>query len=377
MYRLQTCWDANPCNWRRTASTSSIAGRSVLVTGAAGSIGSEICRQVLRYGPSRLIAFDQAESDLYRLECELRDQSRGVTEWITYLGDIRDFEQLSDLIRRYEVDSIFHAAAYKHVPMLEHHVVQGVRNNVLGMWNVVRAASQHHVSNLLLISSDKAVNPSSVMGATKRVCELIVSALPTSGFAWVPNCVSVRFGNVLGSNGSVVPLFQMQIEAGGPVKVTHPDMCRFFMTIPEAVMLVLQASTMGTGSEIFVLDMGKPMKIVELAENMIYAAGLIPNKDIEIQFTGVRPGEKLYEELGSVGERIMPTYHERIKIFSDPVPGWASIDRWVGELERILDDRRAAGVVEHLKDLIPEFHPDARWSSEPREHKVAARVAGA
>ena len=348
---------------------ASIAGRSILVTGAAGSIGSEICRQIIKYGPSRLIAFDQAESDLYRLECELSGQGNG-TAWVTVLGDIRNFGLLNQVMHEYAVDSIFHAAAYKHVPMLETNVAVGVHNNVMGAWNLARAAAQNGVANLLLISSDKAVNPSSVMGATKRVCELLVSSLSTSPFANVPKCVAVRFGNVLGSNGSVVPLFQAQIEAGGPVTVTHPDMRRYFMTIPEAVMLVLQASTMGTGSDVFVLDMGSQMRIVDLAENMISAAGLVPGKDIEIRYTGVRPGEKLYEELGIGSERTLPTSHDRIKIFRDPSCEWSRISRWITVLDRILERRDADHVVEHLCELVPEFHPDAR------SHAAVAAQAG-
>ena len=340
---------------------SSIAGRSILVTGAAGSIGSEICRQIIKYGPCRLIAFDQAESDLYRLECELSRQGNG-TEWVSVLGDMRNFDLLNNVISRYSVDSIFHAAAYKHVPMLEHHVGVGVHNNVIGTWNLARAAALNGVSNLLLISTDKAVNPTSVMGASKRVCELIVSSLSTSQFVSVPKCVAVRFGNVLGSNGSVVPLFQAQIESGGPVTVTHPDMRRFFMTIPEAVMLVLQASTMGTGSDVFVLDMGTQVRIVELAENMIYAAGLTPYEDIEIRFTGMRPGEKLYEELGLAGERIIDTHYDRIKLFKDPVLDWPKVGSWVAALQRVIDGGDAARIVDHLKTLVPEFQPDARWS---------------
>ena len=340
---------------------SSIAGRSILVTGAAGSIGSEICRQIIKYGPSRLIAFDQAESDLYRLECELSKQGNGA-EWVSVLGDMRNFDLLSNVMSRYSVDSIFHAAAYKHVPMLEHHVGVGVHNNVIGTWNLARAAALNGVSNLLLISTDKAVNPTSVMGASKRVCELIVSSLSTSHFLTVPKCVAVRFGNVLGSNGSVVPLFQAQIESGGPVTVTHPDMRRFFMTIPEAVMLVLQASTMGTGSDVFVLDMGTQVRIVELAENMIYAAGLTPYEDIEIRFTGMRPGEKLYEELGLAGERIVDTHYDRIKLFKDPILDWPEVGAWVADLQRVIADGDAARIVDHLKTLVPEFQPDARWS---------------
>jgi FlaA1/EpsC-like NDP-sugar epimerase len=353
---------------------SSIAGRTILVTGAAGSIGSEICRQVMNYGPARLIALDQAESDLYRLECEMTGRSNG-TQWITRLGDIQDRALLAELLQDNCVDTIFHAAAYKHVPMLEHHVLEGVRNNVIGTWNLIQEACCNRVSNFVMISSDKAVNPSSLMGATKRVCELLVNAVQNSRLPNVPRCVSVRFGNVLGSNGSVVPLFQMQIAAGGPVTVTHPEMRRYFMTIPEAVMLVLQASTMGHGSEIFVLDMGQPMRILDLAENMIYAAGLVPHQDVEIQFTGIRPGEKLYEQLGLADERVLPTAHERVRIFADAVQSWERMEEWIRELQEDLDARDTAGVLGHVMALVPEYRADpvvvGRVLSRPRDLAVA------
>src|SRR5258708_4723921 len=245
---------------------ASIAGRSVLVTGAAGSIGSELCRQVARFNPACLVAFDQAESDLFRIENELRERYPEL-DLVVALGNIRDADRLSEVLQQHNVESIFHAAAYKHVPMMESHVLEAVRNNVLGTWNVVRAARGHNVRSLLMISSDKAVNPICVMGATKRVCERIVSAR-CPGNAQT-RCVSVRFGNVLGSNGSVVPMFQEQIAAGGPIKVTHPEARRYFMTISEALSLVVQTSTKSQGSEIFVLDMCETIRIVDRAENMI------------------------------------------------------------------------------------------------------------
>ena len=250
------------------------------------------------------MAFDQAESDLFRIENELREKYPEL-ELVIALGNIRDTDRLSEVMQRHGVESVFHAAAYKHVPMMESHVLEAVRNNVLGTWNLVRAARSQNVRSLLMISSDKAVNPICVMGATKRVCERIVSA------RWPGNaqtkCVSVRFGNVLGSNGSVVPVFQAQIAAGGPVKVTHPEARRYFMTISEAVSLVVQASTKSEGSEIFVLDMGEPIRIVDLAENMIRLAGKVPYEDIDIQFTGLRPGEKLIEEIRGKSEGLLAT----------------------------------------------------------------------
>ena len=225
---------------------SSLAGRSVLITGAAGSIGSELCRQVARFGPGRLIVLDQAESALFKIERELRD-TRPDLELAAVVGDIRDREHIAEVLEQFSVDSVFHAAAYKHVPLMESHVLEAARNNILGTWHLVCEARRHHVRNFLMISSDKAVNPTNVMGATKRVCERIVSARQADASGREMKCVSVRFGNVLGSNGSVVPIFQAQIESGGPVKVTHPEMRRYFMTTSEAVALVLQASTIGKG----------------------------------------------------------------------------------------------------------------------------------
>jgi len=213
-----------------------------------------------------------------------------------------------------------------------------------------------------MISSDKAVNPTNVMGATKRVCERIVSAQP-AGSGRDMKCVSVRFGNVLGSNGSVVPIFQAQIEAGGPVKVTHPEMRRYFMTTAEAVALVLQASTMGKGSDIFVLDMGEPVRIADLAANMIRLAGSVPGEDIEIQFTGVRPGEKLFEEINGQGENMLPTYHEKIQIFQEPPLSWETITSWVNGLEALLAARQEQEIVEHILELVPEYRPSAKWDT--------------
>ena len=343
-----------------------IAGRSVLVTGAAGSIGSELCRQVARFEPRRLIALDQAESDLFRIDLELRERFPRVPMYAE-IADIRDRRSIEEAIRRHLVDSVFHAAAYKHVPLMEGHLWEAIRNNVLGTWNLVQAAQQNRVADFLMISSDKAVNPTSVMGVTKRVAELLVSAMPANGTKFV----SVRFGNVLASNGSVVPLFQAQIAAGGPVTVTHPEARRYFMTVREAVQLVLQASTMGRGSEIFVLDMGEPIKIVDLARNMIRLSGKT-EEDIEIRFVGLRPGEKIFEELITEGESILPTYHNKIKIFQGPPVSLGSLEGWLLELEDLLERREEAGLVAHLKRLAPEYQPSSQLamaataSTEPR-----------
>jgi len=341
---------------------SSITGRTVLITGAAGSIGSELCRQVARFEPSRLIAFDQAESELFKIESELRETARDL-DLVATIGDIRDPDRMTEVLERYSVESVFHAAAYKHVPLMESHVLEAARNNIMGTWQLVCKARRAGVRSFLMISSDKAVNPTNVMGATKRVCERIVSARPAGASGREMKCVSVRFGNVLGSNGSVVPIFQSQIESGGPVKVTHPDMRRYFMTTAEAVGLVLQASTMGKGSEIYVLDMGEPVRIVDLAANMIRLAGRVPGEDIEIQFTGPRPGEKLFEEMNGQDENTLPTYHEKIKIFNEPALSWERITHWVDELEELLAARQEMEVVGHILELVPEYSPSSRWEA--------------
>jgi FlaA1/EpsC-like NDP-sugar epimerase len=343
---------------------ASIAGRSVLVTGAAGSIGSELCRQVARFNPACLVAFDQAESDLFRIENELRERYPEL-DLVVALGNIRDTDRISEVLHQHKVESIFHAAAYKHVPMMESHVLEAVRNNVLGTWNLVRAARGQNVRSLLMISSDKAVNPICVMGATKRVCERIVSARwPGNGQT---KCVSVRFGNVLGSNGSVVPVFQAQIAAGGPIKVTHPEARRFFMTISEAVSLVVQASSRSDGSEIFVLDMGEPIRIVDLAENMIRLAGKVPYDDIDIEFTGLRPGEKLIEEIRGKSEGLMATSMEKMHVIHEQPLVWERIDRWIDELKGLIAERREREIIAHLQKLVPEYSPAARGGRPPLE----------
>ncbi len=337
-----------------------IRGRSVLITGAAGSIGSELCRQVARFSPSRLVALDQSESELFRIDNELREKFPNL-EVVAALGDIRDTCRLPEIMERHRVESVFHAAAYKHVPMMESHVVEAARNNIIGTWNLVQAARAAGVRNLLMISSDKAVNPVCVMGATKRVCERIVGARHRNGRTV---CASVRFGNVLGSNGSVVPIFQAQIAAGGPVKVTHPEARRYFMTISEAVALTLQASAKSQGSEIFVLDMGEPVRILDLAEDMIRLAGLIPYEDIEIQFTGLRPGEKLMEEINGESEGLMPTDQEKMRVIREAPLDWSIIPAWIEGLEELLARRSQPEILAHIRQLVPEYCPLTRPAPE-------------
>jgi FlaA1/EpsC-like NDP-sugar epimerase len=359
-----------PVKLDETPVQASIAGRSVLITGAAGSIGSELCRQVARFGPACLIAFDQAESDLFRIEIELRGKYPEL-KLVTALGDIRDAHRLADVLKAHGVESIYHAAAYKHVPMMESHVLEAVRNNILGTWNLVRTARHHNVRSLLMISSDKAVNPICVMGATKRVCERIVSARGQDSGG--PKGASVRFGNVLGSNGSVVPIFQAQISIGGPVKVTHPEARRYFMTVSEAVSLAVQASTRSQGSEIFVLDMGEPVRIVDLAETMIRLAGKVPYEDIDIEFTGLRPGEKLLEEINDGDNAgILPRCLEKIQIIREQPLAWDIVTNWIDELEILLTARQEPQLIQHIQKLVPEYKPAAKCTNEQREQKLLA-----
>jgi FlaA1/EpsC-like NDP-sugar epimerase len=331
-----------------------ITGKSVMVTGGCGSIGSELCRQLARFNPRRLVIFDQAESEMFMIALELRERFPTL-DLVTEIGDIVRFQRVNDAMARNSVEAVFHAAAYKHVPLMEAHIIEAAENNVIGTYNVVLAAHGNKVGRLLMISSDKAVNPSSIMGVTKRIGEIIVSAMPPKGVSCHGTFVSVRFGNVLASNGSVVQIFKRQIASGGPVTVTHPEMRRYFMSIPEAVQLVLQAFSMGKGGEVFVLDMGQPVRIEELARNMIRLAGSTPDEDIRIEHTGLRAGEKLFEELSTDGEDMLPTYHEKIKIFRSPAPLRQNLTPWLDRLQMILNEGDADEVKSHLLELVPEY----------------------
>src|SRR5437867_1613662 len=351
-----------------------IAENSILITGAAGSIGSELCRQTAGFRPKKLVILDQAESELFKIDQELRQNAD--FEIVPVVGDIRNFRSIEEVVRTHAVGCIYHAAAYKHVPMMEAHVLEAVRNNIIGTWNLVRAAYKYRVPNFLMISSDKAVNPTSVMGVTKRIAELIVSTA-SNGRDNGTMFVSVRFGNVLGSNGSVVPIFESQIAAGGPVTVTHPEMRRYFMSIREAVQLVLQASTMGKGSEIFVFDMGEPVRILDLAQNMIHLAGLTPNEDVEIRFTGLRPGEKLFEEIALEGEDMMPTYHEKIRIFKGPAMEPEVLSVWLNQLQLLMARRDVTKILSHLAALVPEYNPRKPTEAKPKMFEKTVKAATA
>lgn len=344
----------NPIQLDQTGISNRIENKIVVVTGAAGSIGSELCRQIARFRPAGIVAFECAESALFYLEREMNETFPEVP-FHPEIGDIRDLQRLHEVFAQHQPSILYHAAAYKHVPMMESHAFEAVENNVIGTCNVALAAGQHHIADFVMISSDKAVRPTSVMGATKRIAELLINRLKIEG----TNYVSVRFGNVLGSNGSVIPIFKQQIAARKPLTITHPDMRRYFMTIPEAAQLVLQASTMGHGGEIFVLDMGEPVRIVDLARNLILLSGLRPDIDIPIQYTGVRPGEKLYEELAHLEEETLPTYHPKIKIFAHSGAEQPIVEI-IQQLRFFCSNRDLPGLILQMKSLVPDYNPSAQ-----------------
>jgi FlaA1/EpsC-like NDP-sugar epimerase len=346
-----------------------LEGQVVLITGAAGSIGSELCRQVARVNPRAIVAFDIAETPMFHIAAEMKAKFPEIP-FHAEIGSIQNRARLAEVFSTYEPSVVYHAAAYKHVPLMESNMFEAVENNVLGTFTLAVAASEYGVDTFVMISSDKAVHPTNVMGATKRVAELLIRSLQNRGTQFV----SVRFGNVLGSQGSVVPSFKKQIAAGGPVTVTHPEMRRYFMTIPEAVQLVLQASTMGNGGEIFVLDMGQPVKIVDLARNLILLSGLRPDTDIKIKFTGIRPGEKLYEELSTYEEHTLPTCHEKIKIFAGNGIAERMTSR-VNALRELCARRDRRGLILELMDIVPEYTPSGDVLPERVEKPKKVRVA--
>jgi FlaA1/EpsC-like NDP-sugar epimerase len=330
-----------------------ITDKVLLVTGAGGSIGSELTRQAAALGPRRLVLLDRSENDLFKLGHELSRKFPHL-DYIPVVGDIQDVTLLRDVFATHRPHSVFHAAAYKHVPMMERNCFQAITNNIFGTYNVALLARQYAVEDFVLISSDKAVNPTNIMGVTKRVAELIMQGLQERG---TTRFMAVRFGNVLGSNGSALPLFEQQIAAGGPVTVTHPDARRYFMTIPEAVQLVLQASSMGQGGEVFVLDMGEPVRILDLVRNLIRLSGLEPDRDIKIDFVGLRPGEKLFEELKLEGEDIGPTAHEKIRVLSGTKMTFEQVSLCLDELSVLVEAKNVHGLVTKLVQIVPEYWP--------------------
>ena len=363
--RIEDLLEREPIKINNISIQQQLAGKRILVTGAAGSIGSEIARQLGKYSPQMVILCDQAETPLHELQLELEDVQKNQV-YHAFIGDIRDEERMEALFKTFKPHYVYHAAAYKHVPMMENHPVEAVRTNIMGTRLIARLAVSHGAENFVMISTDKAVNPTNVMGASKRIAEIYVQTyfndlarkralLNGSATGVNTRFITTRFGNVLGSNGSVIPRFKAQIEKGGPVTVTHPEITRYFMTIPEACQLVLEAGSMGKGGEIYVFDMGKSVKIVELATKMIKLSGLVPNKDISIEYSGLRPGEKLYEELLNDLENTLPTHHHKIMIAKVREYDFSEVEAQISALINLTKNQNEREIVLKMKELVPEF----------------------
>ena len=342
----------------------------VLVTGASGSIGSELVRQIARFDPQRIILIDQAESAMFDLEIELLDRFKGQNFEIA-IADIRNASRMENAFRTFKPEIVFHTAAYKHVPMMENNPSEAIQTNVRGTRILADLAVKYGVEKFIMISTDKAVNPTNVMGASKRIAEIYTQSLNQEGKT---KFITTRFGNVLGSNGSAVNLFRTQIEGGGPVTVTHPEIIRYFMTIPEACRLVLEAATMGKGGEIYLFDMGKPVKILDLAERMIRLSGLEVGRDIEIRFTGLRPGEKLFEELLNDGENVIGTDHAHIMIGKVRTYDLADIMQKISALEQMFDEQDNFAIVKKMKEIVPEFISQNSVYEKLDKHEGSSKV---
>lgn len=350
--------------------SKNITGKVVMVTGAGGSIGSELCRQIMKARPRALLLVELTEFALYAIEHELQslvsDASMGDVQLMPLLANVRDASRMDEILRTWRPHTVYHAAAYKHVPLVEHNPAEGIKNNVLGTLNTAQLAAKHGVNDFVLISTDKAVRPTNVMGTSKRLAEMVLQAqaLATSEVSSKTCFSMVRFGNVLGSSGSVVPLFRKQIKDGGPITLTDERITRYFMTIPEAAQLVIQAGAMASGGDVFVLDMGEPVKIIDLAKRMVELSGLTvsddanPNGDIEIQVTGLRPGEKLYEEL-LIGDNPLPTSHSRIMKAHEDFLTWGELRAKLAGLTQALDANDVPLIRTLLKDLVPGYQPDS------------------
>ena len=335
-----------------------LQGKTILVSGAAGSIGSEIVRQVLFFKPKKIILLDQAETPLHSLSLEIFALNHNV-EVLNVIADIRNHDGLDKIFKTHLPDVVYHAAAYKHVPMMEENPSQAVFTNILGTKNIADLSNKYHVDRFVMVSTDKAVNPSSIMGASKRIAEMYVQSKhfkhKKNNSERYTKFITTRFGNVLGSNGSVVPLFTKQIQEGGPITITHPEIIRYFMTIPEACQLVLEACSMGNGGEIFIFDMGKPVKIIDLAKKMIRLAGFIPDKDIKIKIVGLRPGEKLFEELLNDSAKNLTTHHEKITIAVEVCNEFEVVNKEIESLIEIASNANQDKIVAKMKSMVPEF----------------------
>lgn len=328
-----------------------LLNKVVLVTGAAGSIGSEIVRQIVRFNPKKVILLDQAESPLYEIELELLEKTINC-EIEVVMGDIRNKDRMDNMFSTFLPEVIYHAAAYKHVPMMENNPSEAILTNVLGTKNMADLSVKYKVKEFVMVSTDKAVNPTNVMGASKRIAEIYIQSINKTS---TTKFITTRFGNVLGSNGSVIPRFKKQIENGGPVTITHPEITRYFMTIPEACQLVLEAGAMGQGGEIFIFDMGKSVKIVDLAKKMIRLSGLTIDRDIQIIYTGLRPGEKLYEELLNDQENTLPTHHSQIMIAKVMEYNLKEVSANINQLVKLFNEQNNEKIVEKMKEIVPEF----------------------
>ena len=357
-FAIEDLLDRKPIVLDNKKISAQIKGKTVMITGGAGSIGSEIVRQVINFKPYKIIILDQAESPLHSLHLEISELSNDV-KIRTVLADIKDYNAIESVFEKYKPDFVYHAAAYKHVPMMEENPSQAIYTNVIGTRNLADLSSKYLVEKFVLISTDKAVNPSSVMGASKRIAEKYVQSLNyhplNSKKKIITKFITTRFGNVLGSNGSIVPLFTKQIQEGGPITITHPEIIRYFMTIPEACQLVLEAGAMGTGGEIYIFDMGEPVKIIDLAKKMIRLAGFIPDKDINIKIIGLRPGEKLFEELLNDTSKTLPTHNMKIMIAEDTIDDFEDVKIAVAELIATAQKKSSQDIVTVMKRIVPEF----------------------
>jgi len=349
--KIEDLLERSPITLDKAKIEQQVKDKVVLVTGAAGSIGSEMVRQLIKFEPANIILFDQAESPLYDIEMHLRE-AYNCFNFEIVIGDIADKERMEKVFKTFKPEIVYHAAAYKHVPMMENNPVEAIKTNVNGTRNVADLAHKYGVKRFVMVSTDKAVNPTNVMGASKRIAEIYTQSLNAKSETAF---ITTRFGNVLGSNGSVIPRFRKQIEEGGPVTVTHPQITRFFMTIPEACQLVLEAGAMGQGGEIFIFDMGKSVKIVDLAKKMIKLSGLQLGKDIQISFTGLRPGEKLYEELLADKENTMPTHHAQIMIAKVRSYPYGEVAAQIADLIAMIEGQNNMQIVEQMKRIVPEF----------------------
>lgn len=352
--KIEDLLGRDPITFDKTEIRKFIEGKVCMVTGGGGSIGSELVRQIAKYGPEQVIIVDIYENNAYDIQQELKIEYEDSLNLITLIASVRDYDKMDAIFNEYKPQVVFHAAAHKHVPLMETSPAEAVKNNIFGTWNMVTVAEKYNVEKFVMISTDKAVNPTNVMGATKRCCEMIVQYKSQSGSK--TEFVTTRFGNVLGSNGSVIPLFRRQIEAGKPVTVTHPDIIRYFMTIPEAVSLVLQAGAMASGGEIFVLDMGDPVKITTLAENLIRMYGKVPYKDVEIKFTGLRPGEKLFEELLMDEEGLKSTVNKKIFIGNHIDINPEELLSKLDNLRDLAEKNESEKTVDALADIVPTFN---------------------